>query len=596
MKMKTTPSNLCTSTAQALGCAALSVLLLISCDERAQSSSPALFEDVTAPAGLEIPLTSGGDPLNKSSILEVNGNGAALVDLDNDGDLDVILVDGSTHERILAGDPVHHHVLLNQGVEDGIPRFTPATETGLVMNGWPTGVVSGDVDRDGRPDLVIGGHGEDALFLNRTEIDGPLHFEKHTLPGRTGPLDWTTSLSMADADNDGQLDLYLVRYLDIDPKDLPTNVLGDVPCLFEGHPVLCGPHGMTAQADVFLRGLHNGPPWFEVATEPAGLASVPPSYGLGILFMDLDIDGDVDLYVANDSVDNFLFRNDGTGHFEELGALSGAVSDASGRPQAGMGVDAADWDQDGDLDLVVTNFSDESNTLYRNEGELHFRDVSTGIGLTAASRPLLGWGVHMRDFNADGLTDLFFSNGHVYPQADQPDTSSSYAQPLVLLLGEPGGRLGSNVFPDLRTHRGRGALVGDVDNDGDLDLLVLRLDDSPRLFLNGTNASERQMVVTLEGDARSGPDAYGATFTLETSAGKRVAQKTAATGFQSHGDTRLYLTLPPDEKILSASVLWPGGNLEQLELDSNRLRAGQSLVVRQGSGIISSSPLRNRAR
>jgi hypothetical protein len=570
-------------------------LLLVSCGDEDPGPPPPLFEDVTEAAGLDIALTSGGDALDKTSILEVNGNGAALVDLDGDGDLDVVLVDGSTHARVIAGDSVEHHVLINggndgdEGVTDGTPRFRPAADTGLVMNGWPTGITSGDVDRDGRPDLLIGGHGEDALFLNRTDPGGPIRFEKHVLPGRTGPLDWTTSLSLADADGDGVSDLYLVRYLELDPADFPVGAVGGIPCLFEGHPVLCGPHGMVAQPDVFLRGLPEAP-WFEVATGPAGLDSVPPSYGLGLLFMDLDLDGDPDLYVANDSVDNFLFRNDGSGHFEELGALSGAVSDMAGRAQAGMGVNAADWDADGDLDLVVTNFSAEANTLYRGDGPLHFRDVSTSLGLAAASRSLLGWGVHLADFDADGLTDIFFSNGHVYPEADAPGTSSSYAQPLVLLPGLPGGRFGMNVFPDRRQHRGRASLAGDIDNDGDLDLLVLRLDDTPLLFLNHTDAPERQLLVTLQGDPRTGPDAYGATLTIETTTGRRAHQKTAASSFQSQDDTRLHLVLLPDEEVRAAQVLWPGGSIETL--DPGKLRPGQSVVVRRGAGVVVSASLK----
>ncbi len=564
-------------------------LLLAACGGDAPADGrPAarpLFEDVTERAGLDVPLTCGGAPFVKTSILEVNGTGAALLDVDGDDDLDVLLVDGSTHAKVLAGEPVALHLFLNmgpvenEGVVDGVPRFARAEDTGLVMSGWPAGVAFGDVDRDGRPDLVVGGHGEDALFLNRT-ADGPPRFEKHPLPGRTGPLDWTTSVGLADADGDGLLDLVLVRYLELDPAAIPAGDVEGVPCRFEGHPVLCGPHGLPPQPDVFLRGLP-GPPWFEVATEEVGL-DAPPAYGLGLLFTDLDTDGDVDLYVANDSVDNHLYRNDGTGRFEEVGALSGAAADMAGRAQAGMGVTTADYDRDGDLDLVVTNFSAEANTLYRGEGGLAFRDVSAAAGLAAASRPLLGWGVLLADLDADGLHDLVFSNGHVYPEADAHGTTSAYAQPLVLLPGLPDGRFGGNAFPDERLHRGRAAVCGDLDGDGDLDLLVVRLDDTPRLFLNRTDAPERQTLVLLRGDATTGTDAVGATLLLETDLGRRALLVTGASSFQSQGDRRLHLALRPGETLRAAEVRWPGGSVEAL--DPGTLRPGREVLVERGAG------------
>jgi len=548
------------------------------------SPTPWRFDDVTATAGLAQPLVAGGDAQDKRSILEVNGNGAALVDLDGDGDLDLVLVDGSTHEAWLAGERVEHPVLENIGSVDGVPRFERHADTGLAMGGWPAGITAGDVDRDGRPDLVIGGHGEDALFFNRTEPGGPPRFERAPLPGRDSPLDWTTSVALADADADGLLDLYLVRYLELDPAAIPIGDLDGVPCRYQGQTVLCGPHGMRAQPDVFLRGLPAAP-WFELATAEAGLADVPAAYGLGLLFADLDTDGDLDLYVANDSVDNHLFENDGTGQFREVGGPAGVAADMAGRAQAGMGVALGDTDNDGDFDLVVTNFSEEANTLYRNDGGLRFRDVSARVGLSTPSRPLLGWGVALADLDADGQLDLFFANGHVYPQAE--GIGSGYAQPLMLLPGSAGSRFGDNVFPDGRRHRGRSVLTGDVDNDGDLDLLVLRLDDTPLLFLNRLDAPDRQLLVQLVGEGAA--DAFGATLLLETADGPRVAQALSATSFQAHADVRLHVVLPDGQPPTSARVLWPGGDLETL--DTARLAPGRRIVVRKGDGIVSSHPL-----
>jgi hypothetical protein len=562
--------------------------LLAACDPGGQGPAAApsfRFDERAAAEGLGDPLVCGV-PDQKETILEVNGNGGAFVDLDGDGDLDLVLVDGSTKARWLAGDPVRHRVLLNQ---TGGPRFREVgVDAGLVMGGWPTGIASGDVDRDGRPDLVIGGLGEDALFLNRTTPAGVVRFEKHVLPGRRSPLDWTTSVGLADADGDGLLDLYLVRYLTIDPAHPPLGDVEGVPCRFAGHPVLCGPHGLPPQSDVYLAGRATAP-FFEEATSSAGLSEAPAAFGLGLLFMDLDLDGDPDLYVANDSVDNFVFRNDGQGRFEERGAASGAASDMAGRAQAGMGVDAGDVDSDGDLDLVVTNFSQEANTLYRHDGGLLYRDVATAAGLAHASRALLGWGVHLADFDADGHLDLFFANGHVYPEADRDGTGTRYAQPCMLLPGDGRGAFGANAFPDDRPHRGRTALRGDVDGDGDLDLLVLRLDGPPLLYVNRTDAPEQQLLVTLRAAEGHAPDAYGATLLLHTTAGPLVRQKRSASAFQSQSDPRLHVALPAGARVERAEVLWPGGSRETL--DPASLSPGRHLVLRQGEGVIESRPL-----
>ncbi|GJM20680.1 MAG: hypothetical protein DHS20C15_05950 [Planctomycetota bacterium] len=549
----------------------------------------AVFENVTDSAGLDVVLTCG-EPGAKATILEVNGNGIALLDVDGDDDLDVFLVDGSTRARLLAGEGIAHHLFLNVGAARGQLRFERADVQLPLSRGWPTGVAVADVDSDGRPDLLLGGLGEDTLLLNRSSEAG-LAFESRALPPSPGSTSWTTSVALADADGDGLLDAYLTRYLDIDPADPPIGAVDGLPCRFKERGVMCGPHGLHPQPDVFLRGVAS-PEFFVLDSERSDLRVPTPAYGLGVLFQDLDLDGWPDLYVANDSVANFLFRNLGDGRFEERARAAGAANDSAGRPQAGMGVDAADADGDGDLDLIVTNFSEESNALYRHEGKLLYRDRAIPTGLAASSRALLGWGVHLAELTGDGVVDVLFSNGHVYPEADGPDTGTSYAQPLVLLPGLGKERFDRNAFGDDSAHRGRGSVLGDLDGDGDLDLIALTLDGRPRVYRNTTDAPERQLLVSLQGAAPAHPDALGASLRVRTAAGWQVVSRRSSSGFQSVSDPRLHIAGPAP--VLEAEVIWPGGARESLPPDD--LRFGSWCRVRQGAGVISHELLEKTTR
>ena len=532
--------------------------------------------------GIDLVPTCGGDPAVKRTILEVNGNGLALADLDGDGDLDLLIVDGSTIPGVLSGAPVRLGLFLSEAPPGGRPRFRRAEEpTGLVLSGWPTGVAQGDVDGDGRIDLLVGGRGEDALFLNRTEA-GRVRFEKRPLPGRSSPSDWTTSVALADADGDGLLDAYLCRYLEIDAAPPPLGRVGELPCTWKGHPVMCGPHGLPPQPDVFLRGTGGGD--FIDASEASGVRAAGTGFGLGVIFADLDADGRPDLYVANDSVPNFVLHNLGDGRFEDRSGLSGAATDLAGRPQAGMGVDLGDLERDGDLDLVVTNFSEEPLALYRNDGELLYREVSASAGIAEATRGTLGWGVHLADFDADGHTDLYVSNGHVYPEADLPGTGSRYAQPQQYWTGLGQGRFGAECFPESTPWRGRASARGDLDGDGDLDLVTLTLDGAPRVYLNTSDAPGRQLAVTLL-VGRS--PALGATLRLAAADGPLVAQVVSSAGFQTSSETTLHLS--GRGPVSSAEVLWPDGTLDPLP--AKAIMFGRHVTIRRGEGVVGDEPL-----
>ena len=531
--------------------------------------------------GAEIALESGTRGADET-LLDLHGNGLALLDVDGDGDLDLLLVDGSTRERMAAGRQVTHHLLINTGVRDGAPRFENVPgETGLRMNGWPTGVATGDVDRDGRPDVLIGGVGEDALFLNRTPPGGAPRFERRELPGHLSTRDWTTSVALADADGDGDLDAYLARYVDLDPGNPPRAQPGGAPCTWKGHDVPCGPAGLPPQPDVLLLG--DGTGNFTDASDTSGIRSVPPAATLGVLFADLNDDGWPDLYLANDVQPDALLINQGNGTFVDKSALGGDAT-AGAFARAGAGADLGDYDRDGDLDLLLGGFPDEGLGLFREDGGLLFREIGAGAGLTEASRPMLAWGVHLADFDADGWDDITSSNGHVYMQADLPDTGTSWRQPSQLFLGQRGGHFAADSFPEHTRWAGRASARGDLDGDGDLDLVELTLDGSPRVYVNRTDAPQRQMLITLQ-DPLGTP--IGATLKLRLDDGPRVTQVLSSRGFQAASDARLHVA--GSGAVRTADVRWNGGPNEIL--DASALGFGRQIVVRRGQGVVSSRPL-----
>ncbi|HEX5010451.1 MAG TPA: CRTAC1 family protein [Planctomycetota bacterium] len=542
-------------------------------------SARPLFERVEC--GAEIALESGARGADQT-LLDLHGNGLALLDVDGDGDLDLLLVDGSTRERVATKRQVSHHLLINTGVRDGAPRFESVPgATGLRMNGWPTGVAVGDVDRDGRPDVLIGGFGEDALFLNRTPAGGAPRFERRELPGHLSTRDWTTSVALADADGDGDLDAYLARYVDLDPAAPPRALPDGAPCTWKGHDVPCGPAGLPPQLDVLLLG--DGAGNFIDASDTSGIRAVPPAATLGVLFADLNDDGWPDLYLANDAQPDALLVNQGNGTFADKSALGGDAT-AAAFAHAGPSVDLGDFDRDGDFDLVLGGFPDEGLGLFREDGGLLFREAGAGAGLTETSRPMLAWGLHLADFDADGWEDIASSNGHVYMQADLPDTGTSWRQRSQLFRGERGGRFAGDSFPENARWAGRASARGDLDGDGDLDLVVLTLDASPRVYVNRTDAPQRQMLIRLQ-DPVGTP--LGATLRLRLDDGPRVSQVLSSRGFQAASDARLHVA--GTGPVRSAEVRWNGGAREVL--DASALAFGRQIVLRRGLGVVSSRPL-----
>ena len=512
-----------------------------------------------AELGLEQALWSGGP--HKHHIRQTLGQGLAWLDVEGDGDLDLFAPNGP---RSFAGPGAHPpsepwRLWVNEG-----GRFEErAREAGLDVGAWGIGCAVGDVDGDGLPDLFVGiADGPERLLLNRGGT-----FEEAGPDCGIGDVGLATGAAMADLDGDSDLDLVVAVYLDEDSPPLG-------PCTWKGADVMCGPKGFPPMAARLF--LNDGAGCFQ----PSPALDGHSGYGLGVLCFDADDDGDQDVFVACDSGPNLLFVQEVGGRFRERAGLAGLQLGPSGRSQGCMGVDAADLDGDARIDLVVTNFSDDSNAQYRNLGGGFFRDVSDRSGLAATSFTRLGWSILGEDFDLDGDLDLFVANGHVYPQAASHDPGSGYEQPLQLLFNDGSGRWGEDperCGPAFSLPRlARGAAAADFDGDGDLDLAVTRDGAPPLLFENRLPApAARGLTVELV-DGGANPRAIGARLELRQAGRVQVRELRRSRGYLSSGAASATFGVGPGPVRLE--VRWPDGEETAHELDES----GGRWVVRRG--------------
>jgi hypothetical protein len=511
-----------------------------------------LFTEISAEAGLDFVHDRG--TTGEWHMMETMGSGVALIDYDNDGWLDAYMLDGGPMPGFSDGEIRPNRLFRNRG--DG--TFEDVTEgSGLDDPGYSQGVCYGDIDNDGDGDVYLANFGPNALYRNR----GDGTFEAITETAGVGDDRWGASCGFADYDGDGLLDLYLVNYVVYTQENLRT-------CGDRDNPTYCPPEVYPGDSDVLFRNLGGGR--FEDATAKAGILIDDPDQGpgLGIVWADLDNDGDLDIYVTNDMTANFLFRNRGDGTFEDLGLVAGAAFNEQGRPEAGMGVDVGDIDNDGWLDLLMAHNSFETNTLYYNLGGQLFEDRTTMTGIAGPSFQWVGFGINFIDFDNDGDLDIFVANGHIMDNIAHYKPSEVYEQADQLLENDGSGRftdISPRIGPYFEDHRvGRGTARGDIDNDGDIDLLVSNNNQRAVLLRNEGVAGGNWLGLHLL-SRHGGRDAIGARATLEAGGATWLREVTGANSYYSQGDPRLHFGLGDRTAIDRLTIRWPDGTEEEID-------------------------------
>jgi hypothetical protein len=529
----------------------------------AQGSGKELrFEEIGTSAGIRFLMTSG--TASKLFLVESMGGGVAFIDYDNDGWQDLYFVDGSTIE-----DEQHHRrrganrLYRNRG--DG--TFIDVTQrAGVAGRGWGMGACVGDVNGDGFDDMYVTTLGSDILFIN----NGNGTFRDASRAAGISDTDWGSSCAFGDYDGDGDLDLFVSNYMRFDVTRPQALTNQGTPCEYRGLPVACGPRGMTPVRNRFYENVGGGR--FVDVSDKTGIGSAKPSFSLGVVWGDYDNDGDQDIFVANDSMPNFLFRNNGNKTFSEVALEAGVAFSPEGRIQDGMGADFGDYDNDGDLDLIYTAFSDDYNPLFTNGGHGAFVDGSLISGLIAPSLPFVGWGVVFADLDLDGFLDLAVVNGHLYPQLDHDSRSQTgsigYRQRNLLFRN-----LGDRRFREIGEHAGagfqnarfssRGLAAGDINNDGLVDLVITHLDSAPSVLINRTKPRPSNWLLVKVKGVRSNRSGIGARVSVRT--GRRVQMREVKSGasFQSQSDLRVHFGLAESSNIDELIVRWTDGRIDR---------------------------------
>jgi len=572
----------------ALGASALACTLAasgLSARDGAAAAWGMSFVDVAAGAGLTTPLVYGGLD-QKRFIIETNGSGVALVDVDADGWLDVLLVNGTRLEDGTRRDKVWPkgtapttRLYLNR--RDGTFRDATAA-SGLARTAWGSAVCAGDYDNDGSIDLMVTAFGQNALYRNR----GGGRFDDVTARAgvATRGRRWGSGCAFVDYDRDGRLDLSVANYLDFDLEHAAEPGQG-VNCLWKGIPVNCGPKGLPTDTNLLYR--NEGDGRFADVSVASGVSKVTGRYPMTVAATDLDGDLWPDIYVASDSTAAILYRNNKNGTFTDVAVASGSAYSEQGAAQAGMGLAVADFNGDGRLDLLKTHFADDVPALYRALGKGQFEDVAIALGLGVQNR-YVQWGGGMPDLDNDGHADLMFVTGNVYPEVEEYLPQYPHRSPRIVFRNAGGTR-----FEDVTrssgpgaadAHSSRGAAFGDVDNDGDIDVLVMNMNEPPSLLRNDLRNGNSWTAVRLIGTT-SNRAAIGAIVRVTAGGRTQARAVLSQASYYSHDDVRQHFGLGAAEKVDRVEVQWPSGELEVVR----DVPARRVVTIREGEGLTHSS-------
>ena len=533
----------------------------------------AFFTDEAEKSGLTMKDVFGGVD-TKKYIIETTGTGVAIFDYDNDGWPDIFIVNGTTLDPLAGEKPPTNHLYHNN--RDG--TFTDVTEkAGLVHTGWGQGVCVGDYDNDGYDDLYVTYYGKNVLYHNNGDGTFTDVSEKAGVAG-TGKA-WGTGCAFVDYDRDGKLDLFVSTYVDFDLKTAPAP--GDrASCMWKGVAVMCGPRGLPWSKNILYHNRGDGT--FEDVTTKAKIDQTTGHYAFSVSTFDYDDDGWPDIYVACDSTPSILYHNNHDGTFTDTAVIAGAAFNEDGKEQAGMGSTIGDYNGDGKLDIFKTNFSDDTSTLYRNNGDGTFDDVTFAAGLGLHTQ-YLGWGTMFFDFDNDGWPDLLLVNGHVYPEVDKQHLGSDYEEPRILYHNDGHGKfvdISAGAGPGITAKSSsRGLAIGDLWNDGKLSAVVSNMNAPPSLLVNQVKTANHWVAIRTVG-TKSNRDGIGAKIWVHAGGRTLVDEVRSGSSYDSQNDMRVHFGLGGATKIDSVEIRWPSGLRERFE----GLAVDKIHVVKEGTG------------